>query len=346
MNMPNRLPRYIIISLLALILLALLSLYMGVYHFEGGSLWQIGLQLIQDSSKVAPGDRYVLLSIRLPRIIMAILIGSALSVSGTCLQGMFKNPLATPSLVGITSGASLFAAVAIVLGSSIRPYLPEALQYFLISVMAFMGAILTMTFVYKMSTSDGKNNVVVMLLAGVAITALAGAIIGFLTYLTKEEQLRDLTFWTLGSLGGASWTKDAILAVLIFISFLFLITKGKALNALMLGEKDAAHIGVPVEQIKKRIIILTALMVGASVAFAGAIGFVGLIVPYILRLIFKSNYYIILPLSAVFGSILLLCADTVSRTIVAPSEIPIGVLTAFMGAPVFIAILIRFKKSI
>jgi len=344
--MPNKLPGYLTLSLLALILLALLSLYMGVYRFEGGALWQIGLQFFRDSGSVTPGDRYVLFFIRLPRIVMAILIGSALAVSGTCLQGMFKNPLATPSLVGVTSGASLFAAVAIVLGGSIRSYLPEALQYFLISIMAFVGAILTMTFVYRMSTSNGKTNVVVMLLAGVAISALAGAITGFLTYLTKEEQLRDLTFWTLGSLGGASWTKDAILAVLIFMSYLFLITKGKALNALMLGEKDAAHIGIPVEQIKKRIIILTALMVGACVAFAGGIGFVGLIVPYILRLIFKSNYHIILPLSAVVGSILLLCADTVSRTIVAPSEIPIGVLTAFMGAPVFIAILIRFKKSI
>lgn len=186
----------------------------------------------------------------------------------------------------------------------------------------------------------------IMLLAGVAISALAGAITGFLTYLTNDEQLRDLTFWTLGSLGGATWIKNAILAAVIMVCYFFLINKGKSLNALMLGEQDAAHLGVPVERIKKQIIILTALLVGTSVSFAGAIGFVGLIVPYILRLIFKSNYHIILPLSAVVGSILLLSADTISRTIVAPSEMPIGVLTAFLGAPIFMAILIRFKKMI
>src|SRR5699024_6521507 len=202
------------------------------------------------------------------------------------------------------------------------------------------------TFVYRMSTTRGKTNVVIMLLAGVAISALAGAVTGFLTYLTEEQELRDLTFWTLGSLGGATWLKNAILAVVIAFSYLFLINKGKALNAMMLGEQDAAHLGISVEKIKKSIIILTALMVGTCVAFAGAIGFVGLIVPYILRLMFKSNYDIILPLSAVVGSILLLCADTVSRTIVAPSEMPIGVLTAFLGAPIFIAILVRYKRSL
>src|SRR5699024_3072334 len=133
------------------------------------------------------------------------------------------------------------------------------------------------------------------------------------TYLTDDEQLRDLTFWTLGSLGGATWLKNAILAVIIGFSYVFLIHKGKALNAMMLGEKDAGHLGIPVEKIKKQIIILTALMVGTCVAFSGAIGFVGLIIPYILRLVFKSNYHVILPLSAVLGSILLLAADTFSR---------------------------------
>lgn len=315
---------------------------LGVYDFSDNSIWKV----LTGSDSVSSSESYVLYKIRLPRIVMAILIGSALAVSGTCIQGMFKNPLATPSLIGVTSGASLFAALSIVLGSSIRPYLPEVIQYSLISIMAFLGAILTMIFVYRVSTSQKKTNVMIMLLAGVAISALAGAITGFLTYLTNDEQLRDLTFWTLGSLGGATWIKNAILAAVIMVCYFFLINKGKSLNALMLGEQDAAHLGVPVERIKKQIIILTALLVGTSVSFAGAIGFVGLIVPYILRLIFKSNYHIILPLSAVVGSILLLSADTISRTIVAPSEMPIGVLTAFLGAPIFMAILIRFKKMI
>src|SRR5690606_3970772 len=243
------------------------------------------------------------------------LIGSALAVSGTCMQGMFKNPLATPDLIGITAGSTLMAAITIVLGSYIRSYIPEYLHFFLLSIAAFIGALITMIMVYRISTQQGKTNVIIMLLSGVAITALGFAMTGFLIYLSKEEQLRDLTFWNLGSLGGATWTKNTIIAAVILISYFFLINKGKALNAMMLGEKDAEHLGIPIEKIKKQIVVLVALMVGACVAFSGTIGFVGLIVPYILRLIFKSNYHIILPLSAVFGSILLLSADTVSRTI-------------------------------
>lgn len=342
--MQNKLSLYFSGSLLVLLGIVIISLKSGAYSFDGafGQLLKNGLIGKAGGSS---SDSYVLYKLRLPRIVMGILVGSALAVSGTCLQGMFKNPLATPNLIGVTAGASLFAAISIVLGEYIRPFLPDVLHYSLISVMAFIGAILTMTFVYRISTTRRKTNVVIMLLAGVAISALAGAVTGFLTYLTKEEQLRDLTFWTLGSLGGATWVKNGILAVVILFSYSFLINKGKGLNAMMLGEEDAAHLGIPVEKIKRQIIILTALLVGTCVAFSGAIGFVGLIVPYILRLLFKSNYHIILPLSAVVGSILLLSADTVSRTIVAPSELPIGILTAFLGAPVFIVILIRFKRS-
>lgn len=343
--MQNKLSIYITLSLLLLAVLAVASLYMGVYVFEKHSVIELFTGIITSDGSIPDSDRYVLMGLRLPRIVMAILIGSALAVSGTCLQGMFKNPLASPDLIGITSGASLFAALTIVLGSSIKPYIPEYLHFSLLSVMAFIGALLTMVLVYSMSTSNGKTNVIVMLLSGVAITSLGFAVTGFLIYISKEEQLRDLTFWNLGSLGGATWVKNAILAVVIGISYLFLINKGKALNAMMLGENDARHLGIPVEKIKKQIVVLTALMVGTSVAFAGTIGFVGLIVPYILRLIFKSNYHIILPMSAIVGSILLLTADTISRTLVPPSEIPIGILTAFMGAPIFIAILIRSRKS-
>src|SRR5699024_7419080 len=201
-------------GLIILLALAAFSLTWGVYDFENASLWQVFKNGIFDG-EFSSSDAYVLFEIRLPRIVMAILIGSALAVSGTALQGMFKNPLATPNLIGVTSGASLFAAVAIVLGGTIRAFLPEVLHYFLISIMAFLGAIITMTFVYRMSTTRGKTNVVIMLLAGVAISALAGAVTGFLTYLTEEQELRDLTFWTLGSLGGATWLKNAILAVVI-----------------------------------------------------------------------------------------------------------------------------------
>jgi len=344
--MQNRLSIYLICSLLLLAVLAVVSLYMGVYVFEKHSFYEIFRGLIYHDGTIDPADEFVLMQLRLPRIVMAILIGSALSVSGTCLQGMFRNPLATPDLIGITAGASLFAAVTIVLGAYIRPYIPEFLQYSLLSVMAFVGSLITMIMVYRISTQNGRTNVVMMLLTGVAITAMGFAVMGLLIYFSKDDQLRDLTFWNLGSLGGATWTKNTILGIVIAVAYYFLINKGKALNAMLLGEKDAQHLGIPVERIKKQIVLLTALMVGTCVAFAGTIGFVGLIVPYILRLVFKSNYHIILPLSAVFGSILLLLADTISRTIAPPSEIPIGVLTAFMGSPIFIIILIRSRNTI
>src|SRR5690606_6565284 len=343
--MQNKLSIYLIVSILILIALAIGSLFMGVYDFGGKSPLTVLQGFISGSPDISLSEKYVIWDVRLARIVMAILIGSILAVSGTAMQGMFKNPLATPDLIGITAGATLMAAITIVLGSMFREYLPDFLQYSLLSIAAFMGALLTTLLVYKMSTTQGKTNVVIMLLSGVAISALGFAIVGFLIYLSKDEQLRDLTFWNLGSLGGATWGKNGILLIVMVLSYSVLINKGKALNAMMLGEKDAEHLGIPVEKIKKQIVILTALMVGACVAFSGTIGFIGLIVPYILRLIFKSNYQVILPLSAVMGSILLLIADTFSRTVVAPSEIPIGVLTAFMGAPVFIAILIRYKNS-
>lgn len=344
--MQNKLNVYLWGSVLLLLIIFFWSLYAGAYQFTGSSFWAVLKNGLMDKNAVAASDYYVLFKLRLPRIVMGILIGSALAVSGATLQGMFKNPLATPNLIGVTSGASLFAAIAIVLGEHIRPHIPDVLHFSLIGIMAFIGAILTMVFVYRISTTGKKTNVVIMLLAGVAISALAGAVTGFLTYLTKEEQLRDLTFWTLGSLGGATWIKNSILVVVVFFAYLILLNKGKGLNAMLLGEEDAAHLGIPVEKIKKQIVILTALLVGVCVAFSGAIGFVGLIVPYILRLLFSADYRYILPLSAVLGSILLLAADTASRTIVAPSEMPIGILTAFLGAPVFIAILIRFKRSL
>lgn len=343
--MSTKISLHKIVLTLILIGLAITSLFIGAYQFENGVL-NTFIDLTTNTSNISQTDKFVLLQLRLPRVIMAILIGSALAVSGTCLQGMFKNPLASPDLIGITSGSVLFAAVTIVLCAELKSFLPEFIHFSLLSIMAFVGAILTMLFVYRMSTTNGKTNIVILLLSGVAISALTGAATGMLTYISTEEELRNLTFWTLGSLAAASWTKNIILAIVVTISLFFLVKKGKALNAMMLGEKDAEHLGIPVEKTKKQIIILSALMVGTSVSFAGTIGFIGLIVPYILRLIFKSNYTIILPLSVLLGSIILLIADTLSRVIVQPSELPVGILTAIMGAPVFIAILIKFKKTL
>ncbi len=277
---------------------------------------------------------------------MAILTGAALSICGTSLQGLFKNPLASPDLIGITSGAVLFAALTIVFGSSVMHLLPPFLRYVLLSIMAFIGALLTMWFVYKMATSNGKTHILILLLSGVAITALTGAVTGFLTYISTEEELRNITFWSLGSLAGSNWWKVCLVFIVVALGSIRLLTKGKILNALMLGEKEAAHLGFDIEKTKREIIIIASLMVGCVVAFNGTIGFVGLVVPYILRFVFNSNYNILLPLSMILGAVVLLIADTISRTIVIPAELPIGILTAIMGAPVFISILINYKRKL
>ncbi|WP_374463930.1 FecCD family ABC transporter permease [Chryseobacterium sp.] len=346
MKTQSKLYFYLIISAVLLIMIAVLSLNTGVYDFGGNSPFMILWQFIKGDPGLSLSDQYVIWDVRAARIVMAILIGGMLSVSGTSLQGLFKNPLATGDLIGLTSGATLLAAIAIVLGGHFKEYFPEAVQFSLVGISAFAGSFLSMMLVYKISTSGGKTNVVMMLLTGVAITAIGFSITGFLIYILKDEQLRDLTFWNLGSLAAATWTKNIILAVVMIIAYIILLPKGKALNAMMLGEKDAQHLGINVEKLKKQIIITVALMVGTCVAFSGTIGFVGLIVPYILRLLFKSDNTFILPLSAMCGSILLLTADTFSRSIVAPSELPIGILTALMGGPIFIAILVKFKKSL
>ncbi|WP_162086652.1 FecCD family ABC transporter permease [Chryseobacterium aquaeductus] len=346
MKAQSKLYFYFIMSALLLIFLAIGALYIGFYDFNGVSPFKVLAQYISGDNNLALSDKYVIWDVRAARIIMAILIGSMLAVSGTSLQGLFKNPLATGESIGLTSGATLLAAIAIVLGGHFKQYLPEVVQFSLTGISAFLGALLAMMLVYRISTSSGKTNVVMMLLSGVAITSIGFSITGFLIYISKDEQLRDLTFWNMGSLAAATWTKNIVLVIVMIISYFILLPKGKALNAMMLGERDAQHLGINVERLKKQIIIITSLMVGTCVAFSGTIGFVGLIVPYILRLLFKSNYTFILPLSAILGSILLLIADTISRSIVAPSELPIGILTSLIGGPIFIAILIKFKKSL
>lgn len=341
--MQKKIAAYKIVCISILIIALVAALYLGAYDFND-SIYKIILQYIKNKEHTT--DSYVLIELRIPRILMALFTGAGLAICGTSLQGLFKNPLASPDLIGITSGAVLFAAVTIVLGAHAMVWLPIFLKYALLSIMAFMGALLTMIFVYKMATSNGKTHILILLLSGVAITALTGAVTGFLTYISTEEELRNLTFWSLGSLAGANWWKTLIVALFVTIGSILLLQKGKTLNALMLGEKEATHLGFDIEKTKKHIIVIVAFIVGSVVAFNGTIGFIGLVIPYILRFVFKSNYKILLPLSMLLGAVVLLIADTISRTIVSPAELPIGILTAMMGAPVFISILINYKRKL
>lgn len=332
---------YVGIGIVLLIILFFISMSIGAYKLNVNDI----IQLIKSPSLSSDTDKYIFYNVRMPRTILGIIMGAGFAISGASVQGMFKNPLATPSILGISSGAALFAAFAIVLGGYIKQYIPTFLHYSLLSIFAFLGAILVMLSVYKISLSRGRTNVALLLLAGVAISALAGAITGFLTFISTEDELRDLAFWGLGSLGGANWTQVIILSFITVVGVFFLIKNGKTLNAMMLGDNNAQHLGINVKLHHKYIIWIASFIVGTSVAFAGSIGFVGLIVPYILRILVKSDFRLILPLSAIYGGVLLLGADIVCRTIAQPKEVPIGIITAFMGTPIFIIILLRMKKT-
>lgn len=284
--------------------------------------------------------------IRLPRLVLGLIVGGILALTGAAMQGLFRNPLADPSIIGIAGGGAMMAALFIVLGGGLLfQWLPIAGEVGL-TVFTFIGALLTTILVFTLSLNRGKADVATMLLAGIAINALAGAVTGFLTFLANDEQLRDLTFWTLGSLGGATWQKVWITLIINILPIYLLLKQSKKLNALALGEAEAGHIGVKVNALKRTIVICTAISMGTVVAFCGIIGFVGLVVPHILRTLAGANHYYILLGSFLGGMLLLGLSDLLARTLAAPAELPIGIITAVAGAPVFLSLLVRQKMKL
>jgi iron complex transport system permease protein len=285
-----------------------------------------------------------LLDIRLPRIVLGLLVGAALGISGTAMQGLFRNPLADPSLVGVSSGAALAATAFVIVGDAVSLSISPLFQLFAFPITAFGGAILTTIIIYRLATVAGQTAVTILLLAGIAINALAQSLSGFLTFYATDTQIRSLTFWKLGSLGGGNWTTVAVITPFVLIPIFFFSGLARPLNALLLGESEAGHIGFDIERTKKYTVVLVALAVGASVAFTGLISFVGLVVPHLLRLMIGADHRYLLPGSALLGASLLLAADLTARTLVAPAEMPIGVLTAIVGAPFFLWLLLHDRK--
>ncbi|WP_149758113.1 FecCD family ABC transporter permease [Roseivivax sediminis] len=283
-------------------------------------------------------ERVVLYDIRLPRLLTGIAVGAALAVSGALLQGLFRNPLADPGIIGVSAGAGLGAITVIVLGGSVA-LIPSGA--YAVPVAAFLGAWGVTFGLYRVSTRGGRTSVATMLLAGIAVAALAAALAGVFIFMADDQQLRDLTFWNLGSLAGASWVKLAASGPAIALAIVAACTLGPALNALALGEATAAHVGFEVERVKTLAILSVALGTGAAVAVSGGIGFVGIVVPHLLRLATGPDHRALLVNSALCGAALLVAADTAARVIVAPAELPIGILTAILGAPVFLWILLR-----
>jgi iron complex transport system permease protein len=291
-------------------------------------------------------DRLVLWSIRLPRIIMACMVGAMLAAAGAIMQGLFRNPLAEPGLVGVSAGAALAAASTIVLGDRILAAGGIALPFAALPITAFAGALVTTALLYRLATREGRTSIATLLLAGLAIGALAQAAIGLLVFMADDRQLRDITFWTLGSLSGSTWEKAATIAPFFVALLLSLPFIANGLDLMVLGEAEAFHMGVAVERLKRAAIVLVAAAAGAAVAFAGIIGFVGIIVPHLLRLALGPGHRVLLPAALCFGAILLLGADTLARVVVTPAELPIGVVTAILGAPFFLVLLLRQRALV
>jgi iron complex transport system permease protein len=285
-----------------------------------------------------------LISIRLPRVFLGLLVGAGLGVSGAAMQGLFRNPLADPSLIGISSGAALAATTFVIVGDAVAFTLPPLLRLFAFPFAAFAGALVTTILVYRLATIAGQTIVATLLLAGIAINALAQALSGFLTFYATDTQIRSLTFWKLGSMGGSTWSNVLVASPFILLPIILFPRLSRALNALLLGEAEAGHLGFDIERVKRETVVLVALSVGASVAVTGLISFVGLVVPHLLRLMIGPDHRRLIPGSALLGASLLLAADLIARTVVSPAELPIGVLTAITGAPFFLWLLLRDRK--
>lgn len=334
---------------LVLVLLGLILAGNVLFSLTAGASDASALTVLQswfsgsgtDSTALSTRDSIIIYEIRLPRIVLGVLIGAALAVSGAVMQGLFRNPLADPGLVGVSAGAALGAISVIVLGGTVLGPLLALFGIYTLPLAAFLGGLATTVILYRVATRRGQTSIATMLLAGIALGAMAGAFSGVLIYLADDRQLRDLTFWGLGSLAGATWTKILAAGPVIVLALIVTPFLARGLNALALGEAAASHLGVPVQRLKAIAIVSVAAATGASVAVSGGIGFVGIVVPHLLRLLIGPDNRYLLPASALLGASMLLLADAVSRTIVAPAELPIGIITATVGGPFFLWILLR-----
>lgn len=279
-------------------------------------------------------------NIRLPRVLLAVLVGSALALSGGVMQGLFRNPLADPGLLGISSGAALMVAISVVIPLS----LPAMLALWWPMLAAFIGSLAVTVVIFTLSRS-GSGTLSRLLLVGIAINAVCGAAVGVLSWISNDQQLRQLSLWGMGSLGQAQWSTVIASAVIILPAMVATQWQARRLNLLQLGDEEAHYLGVDVKHTQRILLVLSALMVAASVAVSGVIGFVGLVVPHLMRMCIGSDHRWMLPAAGLAGAILMLIADTLARTVVAPAEMPVGLLTSLLGAPWFLWLILRRREG-
>ena len=332
--------RIFVILFLVLFFTIVLAMLVGsMGPIGGGNYEKISFQMFLDillgrSDSSIYSD--IVLDIRLSRIFLAVLVGAALSVSGATMQGVFKNPMADPYIIGVSSGAAVGAAISISVGIKAG---------FLLPIFAFLGALLTVFLVYYVSRIGGKVKVETLLLSGIAIGSFLSAVTSFLIYMSRK-QLHFLVFWLMGGLDSASWTAVFIAFPPILLGSVTIFLFSRHLNVLTLGDEPALNLGIDTDRTRKILLILTALIAGVAVAFSGIIGFVGLIIPHIMRILVGPNHRTLLPASALAGAIFLILADTLARTIFSPTELPVGIITALCGAPFFLYLLRKNRRGI
>ncbi|EKA7374393.1 iron ABC transporter permease [Vibrio parahaemolyticus] len=302
--------------------------------------------LVGAHSELAPHIQLVINEIRLPRTILCMFIGAILAICGVVMQGLFRNPLAEPGIIGVSAGAALGGAFAIVVFAEFSQNHPQLMNLAALPLFAFLGGALTTVLVYWLGTNKFGTSVTIMLLAGVAISALSGAAIGFLNFSADDQMLRDLTLWSMGSLAGANWAGIGLSSVTLVVLLFWFHKKAMSLNALLLGESEARHLGVPVQKLKRQLILLSAVGVGVTVSICGAIGFIGLVIPHLGRMLAGPDHRTLLPISALLGALLLTCADMIARVLLVPAELPVGIVTALIGAPFFIYLLFQQRGKI
>jgi iron complex transport system permease protein len=326
----------VLIVLLIAVLLAAIAF--GAVHIQVADMFS-SLKHFFSGEKPANIHEGVFIQLRLPRVLLCAITGAILAVSGVLMQGLFRNPIVEPGLIGTSAGAAFGASVVFVLSAKLSPELKSYLGPFLTPLFAFAGGMLATYAVYALAKNSTRISIMSLLLIGIAINAVGLSGTGFMSYIARDPQARSITFWNLGTFSGASWLQVIIVGTTAAIIFVFSFRLSKQLNALLLGEQDAGYIGVDTQRIKKRIMVLNTVMVSVATAFVGVIAFMGLIVPHVMRLLVGSDNKRLLPASMLAGALLLTLADMGARLLLAPAEIPIGIITSLVGAPVFILLL-------
>ncbi len=323
-----------------LVIVLLASIAFGAVSI---SIHDMELAVINWIKGKEPGSIYesVFLQIRLPRILLCAITGSILSVSGVLMQGLFRNPIVEPGLVGTSAGAALGASFVFVFASWFGAEIQSIVGPFLVPLFAFMGALTATFIVYQLSNNNTRVSLTSLLLVGVAINAVALSGTGFMTYLARDPQARSISFWNLGTFSGANWFQVEIVFLVALVVLVISFQDAKKLNAFILGEEEAGYLGIDTQKLKRKILVINTAMVAIATSFVGVIGFMGLIVPHVMRLLVGSDHRKLIPASIIGGAILLLFADMGARLLLAPAEIPIGIITSLVGAPVYILLLKR-----